>query len=183
MEQSHFNDNIVKQLVQFFQPYGFLLLKQENSLLRFESPLFNIILIHDFRNHEHSLWLSSEELFEFEAHDDLLTRFFQQPVHIAASSPGQFAKNVIAFFQHEGLPLLDDNQRLHLLEQQAREDLLNYNMKMQLLFAVNKADAAWEENNFVGFVEAMKEIELKHLPKSYSLKLAIAKKKLVNKIK
>jgi hypothetical protein len=174
-----FEQIILDELAPFITKYDLLVTEAKQTTVIFLSSnrYIDFRVSHNPYENAYSLSVgkSGPVISTIEIDNEALHSFFGSALKLSQVPLRVFNENLVAFFTHEGSPLLKGDKNLFgkLQEFADRRNHL-YHEQIKL----NQADIAWASKNYRDFIDIMSEIDLVMLPKSYILKRNYAKKKL-----
>ncbi len=175
-----FNQLILEKLHSLFIGNGFKIKERLKNIVRYESKILHVSLVHNDRENSNTFWLGLKSSNDFiEIDNQVMKDFFNSDLQIKDLPPEDFVNNVFAFFTNEGKEVLEESQSL-LMELEKFDQLRSelYTSKLieeQTLGAANKA---WKEKDYTEFIRYLKKVNKRSLTASLKLKYKIAKKKI-----
>ncbi|RRQ46497.1 hypothetical protein [Chryseobacterium sp. SC28] len=173
-----FNIQIKTQLFPIFQRYGFEIVEEFKNVLRFQSSITKINIVHNPFENSNTIWVGKRGKTDMiEINNNLLILFFNSLLNLDKVSVEVFINNLVIFFENEGESLLIGN-KINDLEKFDLERSKIYTQNLLNQQNINAADKAWQQNDYENFVNIINGLNYEKLPKPYLLKYKIAKQKL-----
>lgn len=173
-----FNTLVERYLLPVFQKYGFEKTEEFENIVRFQSSEMRINLAFNDYDNSHLVELGRRGEMLFPLNDNTVRRVWGSsafPVEQVTSKV--FVQNLSLLFEKkEGIELLEGN--IDLLKSILIGESEYYTTQLMRTQELEAASKAWENGDYLSFVDSIDKIGVSKLPKSYQLKYKIAKQKL-----
>ena len=180
-EKMEFNQLILAKLHSLFTEHGFEITEQLKNIVRYESTVLHISLVHDPRENSNTLWVGRKKLNTVEIDNQVMREHFNSDLKISNLPQETFVNNVFLFFMGDGERLLEGNERalisLEKFNEQRSSEYTTNLVEKQNLEAANKA---WKEGNYLDVIKHVEKIGIDNLSDSFKQKYKIAQQKLKN---
>ena len=176
-----FNQLISAKLHSLFTEHGLEITEQSKNIVRYQSAVLHISLVHNPRENSNILWVGRKNFNDVEIDNQVMREHFNSDLKLGNLSQETFINNVFLFFMGDGERLLEGDE-LALIsldkfnEQRSSEYTANL-VEKQNLDAANKA---WKEGNYLDVIKYLEKINKDDLPESLKQKYKIAQQKLKN---
>lgn len=176
-----FNQLISAKLHSLFTEHGLEITEQSKNIVRYESAVLHISLVHNPRENSNILWLGKKNFNDVEIDNQVMREHFNSDLKLGNLPQETFINNVFLFFMGDGERLLEGDERALISlekfnEQRSSEYTANL-MEKQNLDAANKA---WKEGNYLDVIKYLEKINKDDLPESFKQKYKITQQKLKN---
>jgi hypothetical protein len=174
-----FNQLISAKLHSLFTEHGLKITEQSRNIVRYESAVLHISLVHDPRENSNILWVGRKSFNDVEIDNQVMQAHFNSDLKLSNLPQETFVNNVFLFFMSDGEKLLEVNERALISlekfnEQRSHEYTANL-VEKQNLEAANKA---WTNGNYSEVIKCLEKINIDDLPESFRQKYKIARQRL-----
>ena len=176
-----FNQLISIKLHSLFTEHGMEIIEQSKNIVRYESAVLHISLVHNPRENSSNLWVGRKHFNVVEINNQVMQEYFNSDLKLSNLPQETFVNNVFLFFIGEGERLLEGNERALVgLEQFNEQRGLEYTVNLVEKQNLEAANKAWKDGNYSDVIKYLEKINKDDLPESFKQKYKIAQQKLKN---
>lgn len=177
----NFNEKIFEKVIPFFLNKGFIINDKSIDYLEIQNDKITMIFSYNKRERDLDTYIfkNNEPENGFELLNKILEEFFVTDIKLKMIPFNDYFDNVLKFFSGPGNPIInyDENIFAKLLEfvhNLNRE----YTKRNILASKIQRLDKAWKAKDYSLFITLIRDLDLEDLPRSYTEKLRIAKKRI-----
>lgn len=176
-----FNQLISIKLHSLFTEHGMEITEQSKNIVRYESAVLHISLVHNPRENSNNLWVGRRHFNVVEINNQVMQEYFNSDLKLSNLPQETFVNNVFLFFVGEGERLLEGNERALVgLEQFNEQRSLEYTVNLVEKQNLEAANKAWKDGNYSDVIKYLEKINKDDLPESFKQKYKIAQQRLSN---
>jgi hypothetical protein len=176
-----FNQLISGKLHSLFTEHGLEITEQLKNVIRYESTIIHISLVHDNIENSNTLWVGRKHFDTVEIDNHLMQEHFSSGLKLSNLSQEVFVNNTFLFFLGDGEKLLKGNEidviSLEKFNERKSSEYTEHLINKQSLEAAGKA---WTEGNYSDVIKHLKTMNEEDLPASFKQKYKISQKRLSN---
>lgn len=176
-----FNQLISEKLHSLFIEYGLEITEQLKDIVRYESAVLHISLVHNPRENSNTLWVGRKYFNAVEVNNQIMQEYFNSGLKLDNLPQGKFITNVFLFFIGEGEKLLEGHENvLAGLEKFNEQRSLEYTVNLMEKQNLEAANKAWKDGNYWDVIKYLEKIHEDDLPESFKQKYKIAQQRIGN---
>lgn len=176
-----FNQLISIKLHSLITEHGMEITEQSKNIVRYESAVLHISLVHNPRENSNNLWVGRKHFNVVEINNQVMQEYFNSDLKLNNLPKETFVNSVFLFFIGEGERLLEGDERALVgLEQFNEQRSLEYTVNLVEKQNLEAASKAWKDGNYSDVIKYLKKINKNDLPESFKQKYKIAQQKLKN---
>lgn len=174
-----FNQLISIKLHSLFTEHGMEIREQSKNIVRYESAVLHISLVHNPRENSNNLWVGRKYFNVVEINNQVMQEYFNSDLKFSNLPQENYVNNVFLFFIGEGERLLEGNERALIgLERFNEQRSLEYTVNLVEKQNLEAANKAWKDGNYSDVVKYLDKINKDDLPGSLKQKYKIAQQRL-----
>lgn len=176
-----FNQLISLKLHTLFTDHGLIISEQSKDIVRYESALLQISIVHNPKENSSNLWVGKSHSIAIEIDNRVMQEYFNSDLKLTNLPHETFKNNVFMFFTGEGKKLLEGSEKaLALLEKFDNHRSSEYTANLVEKQNLEAANKAWNDGNYTEVIKYLDMINKNNLPKSLKQKYKIAQQRLDN---
>lgn len=176
-----FNHLISANLHSLFTEHGLKITERSKDIVRYESAVSCVLLVHDPRENSNTLWVGRKPFNTVEINNQVLLLHFSSNLKLTNLPQEAFINNVVQFFMVDGERLLKgDEDALVSLEKFNEQRSSGYIANLTEKQKLDAANKAWEEGNYTDVIKYLEKVNKDSLPESLRQKYKIARQRLGN---
>lgn len=175
------NQIISAKLHSLFTEHGLEITEKLKDIMRYESAVLHISLVHNPRENSNNLWVGRKHFNAVEINNQVMYEYFNSDLKLSNLPKEAFVNNVFLFFIGEGERLLEGNESALVgLEKFNEQRSLEYTANLVEKQNLEAANKAWKDGNYSDVIKYLEKINKDELPESFKHKYKIAQQRLGN---
>jgi len=170
-----FSEIILENFGAVFNSYKFKVIEQRCDFIGVQSKVCKIIIARNQLENSNVFWLGvndKDHLVEID--NELLELYFHSKLKLSQVSLENFVENLHEFFQFEGKSIFESATYISELVEFDLKRSESYTQNILYRQVIESADIAWENEDYICFINMLNDIDYNMLPSSYKLKYKIA---------